>query len=178
MKNIYIILAHTGTLLSRLIRFKTGAEYTHVSIALDIHLNQMYSFGRIYPHIAFIGGFVREGVTFGTFKRFQNTQVSIYELQITEKQYGKIYKTIQYVKENRKQYKFNILGMFLAGINIEGTKGNCFYCAQFVKYALEKGNVDTEKLPKIIRPENFKNLKNTTLIYKGLLREYNKASRG
>ncbi len=35
MKKIYIVLAHTGTLLSRIIRIRTGAEYTHSSIALD-----------------------------------------------------------------------------------------------------------------------------------------------
>ena len=42
MEKIYIVLAHTGTLLSRLIKMRTGAEYTHVSIALDENLKNMY----------------------------------------------------------------------------------------------------------------------------------------
>ena len=70
MKKIYIVLAHTGTILSRIIKMRTGAEYTHSSIALDKNLEQMYSFGRKYSYIAFIGGFVREGASFGTYKRF------------------------------------------------------------------------------------------------------------
>lgn len=55
MKKIYIVLAHTGTLLSRIIKIRTGAEYTHSSIALDEDLEQMYSFGRKYSYIAFYG---------------------------------------------------------------------------------------------------------------------------
>ena len=50
MKKIYIVLAHTGTLLSRIIKMKTGAEYTHSSIALDENLDEMYSFGRKYSY--------------------------------------------------------------------------------------------------------------------------------
>ena len=91
MEKIYIVLAHTGTLLSRLIKMRTGAEYTHVSIALDENLKNMYSFGRKYSYIAFIGGFVREGANFGTFKRFYNTEISIYEVSVTEEQYKKVY---------------------------------------------------------------------------------------
>lgn len=174
MKKVYIILAHTGTILSRIIRAKTGAEYTHASISLDKELKQMYSFGRIYPHIAFIGGFVREGAEFGTFKRFRNTEVSIFELEVSDEQYQKTCDTVDFIKDNKDKYKFNVLGMFLAGVNVSRTKEDSFYCAEFVRYALEAGGVDTSKLPEIIKPENFKNLDNVKLIYKGLLREYHK----
>ena len=60
MKKIYIMVSYTGTILSNLIRMYTGKEYTHVSISLDIKLHEMYSFGRIHPSNAFVGGFVRE----------------------------------------------------------------------------------------------------------------------
>ena len=108
MKNIYIVLAHTGTLLSRIIKMKTGAEYTHSSISLDKNLDEMYSFGRKYSYIAFIGGFVKEGTSFGTYKRFYKTDVCIYELLVTNEQYRRIYEKIEYLKQHRKEYKFNI----------------------------------------------------------------------
>ena len=76
MKKVYIVLAHTGTILSRIIKIVTGAEYTHASIALDEDLDKMYSFGRKYSYIAFIGGFVKEGSNIGTFKRFYNTEIN------------------------------------------------------------------------------------------------------
>ena len=71
MKKIYIMVSYSGTLLSNLIKMYTRKEYTHVSISLDIKLQEMYSFGRIHPYNAFIGGFVREGKNFGTLKKLK-----------------------------------------------------------------------------------------------------------
>ena len=174
MKKIYIVLAHTGTLLSRIIKMKTGAEYTHSSIALDENLDEMYSFGRKYSYIAFIGGFVKEGASFGTYKRFYNTEISIFELNVTYEQYNKIQEIIEYVKLHKDEYKFNILGLFLAGFNRKRKQEKTYYCAEFVKKVLEKADVDVSNLPEVIKPENFINLKDAKLIYKGLLKEYNK----
>ena len=172
MEKVYIVLAHTGTLLSRLIKMKTGAEYTHVSIALDENLKNMYSFGRKYSYIAFIGGFVREGANFGTFKRFYNTEISVYEVTVTEEQYKKVCETIEFVKEHKDEYRFNILGLFLAGFNKKRKAEKTYYCAEF-----EKAEIDTSGLPEIIKPEHFKKINNSKLIYKGLLKEYKKKSK-
>lgn len=172
MKKVYVILSHTGTILSRIIRINTGAEYTHVSIALDEGLRKMYSFGRINPYIAFLGGFVRESKNFGTFKRFKNTQVLIYEIELRDDQYENIEEIIKYMRKNKKKYRFNILGMALAGINKKIERQDTFYCAEFVKYVLEKSGIDVDNLPDIIKPEDFKNLENANLIYKGYLRDY------
>ena len=90
MQKIYIVLTHTGTLLSNLIKLYTKNDYSHVSLAFDEDLNEMYSFGRIYTYNAFIGGFVREYLTSGTFKRFKNTMTSVYELEVTDIQYREI----------------------------------------------------------------------------------------
>ena len=46
MKKVYILLTHTGTILSKAIKLYTSHEYTHVSIALDEKLDRLYSFGR------------------------------------------------------------------------------------------------------------------------------------
>lgn len=71
MQKIYIMLTHTGTLLSNIIKSYTKTEYSHVSIALDKDLRELYSFGRVNPYVAFIGGLVKESLTSGTFKRLK-----------------------------------------------------------------------------------------------------------
>lgn len=172
MKKIYIVLAHTGTILSRIIKMRTGAEYTHSSIALDKNLEQMYSFGRKYSYIAFIGGFVREGASFGTYKRFYKTEISVLEIPVTDEQYLKVYEHIEYIKKHKKEYRFNILGLFLAGFNKKLQFNKTYYCAEFVKKMLEVAEIDTSELPDVIKPENFKNLSNAKLIYKGKLKKY------
>ena len=60
MKKIYIVLTHSGTALSKIIKGFTKDEFSHVSISLDKELNEMYSFGRLNPYNPFWGGFVHE----------------------------------------------------------------------------------------------------------------------
>ena len=77
MKKVYIVLTHTGTTLSKIIKSYTKDEFSHVSISLDEKLNEMYSFGRLHPYNPFWAGFVHEAINKGTFKRFSNTKARI-----------------------------------------------------------------------------------------------------
>ena len=172
MKKIYIVLTHTGTPLSKLIRWYTKNEYTHSSIALDEDLEELYSFGRKNPYIAFIGGLVKESLTSGTFKRFKHTQTSVYELPVTDFQYEKIKNKISEMYNRREKYKFNTKGLFAVSLNKKIIRENTFYCAEFVKYILQNANIDVRYLPEIIKPEDFKKVKNVRIVYKGKLNKY------
>ena len=172
MKKIYIVLTHTGTLLSKIIKIFTKDEFTHSSISLDIELDQMYSFGRLNPYNPFIGGFIHEYKNKGTYRRFYNTKTKIYSLDVTGEQYDKIFNIIKNVESNKENYKFNILGLIGAGFNKKIDSKKSFYCAEFVKYLLEKSNVCTY-LPNAIKPEDFKNIIGLNEVYNGLMRKYN-----
>lgn len=171
MKNIYIILTHTGTILSTIIKSYTHDEFSHVSLSLDIELNEMYSFGRLNPYNPFWGGFVHEYIDKGTFKRFHRTVATIYSLEITDRQYEKIKTTIQMFEKYKTKYNFNVFGMFAAGFHKKIGKEYSFYCAEFVRFLLKKAKIRTE-LPEIIRPEDFKNIKGLQEVYSGKLKEY------
>ena len=177
MQKIYIVLTHTGTLLSNIIKTYTKNEYSHVSIALDEELEEIYSFGRINPYIAFIGGLVKESLTSGTFKRFKKTNTAVYELEVTDKQYEDIKIKIQKMMKHKDEYKFNIKGLFYVALNKKVKKPKTFYCAEFVKYVLESSNINTSNLPEIIKPEDFKKMPNMELLYKGKLRKYRSSIR-
>ena len=175
MKKIYIILAHTGTILSNIIRYWTKDEVSHVSIALDADLEEMYSFGRLNPYNPFWGGFVHEHINKGTFKRFKNTTAEVYSMFVTDEQYEKARKTIEYFNKNKEKYKFNVLGLACVSINKKIIRKNTFYCAEFVKHMLKViGITEVNELPKIIRPQSFKQLSGLRLEYEGLLRKYKK----
>ena len=171
MKEIYLVLTHTGTILSRIVKFYTKKQYTHISIGLDSELNKLYSFGRLNPYNAFIGGFVHEELNKGTFARFKNTMGAVYSLRITDEQYKSIIDTIEYVKENKDKYKFNVIGLFLVSLNKKYQKRDTFYCAEFVKYILET-SFKEKILPEIIKPMDFIQLDNVELMYEGLLNQY------
>ena len=175
MKKIYIILTHTGTVLSTIIKFYTKDEFSHVSIALDADLEEMYSFGRLKPYNPFIGSFVHEYINKGTFKRFRNTKAKVYSLYVTDEQYEKAKKVIEYFNSNKEKYRFNLLGLACVSIHKKIVKKNTFYCAEFVRHVLKvSGIIETKELPEIIRPEDFKNLKGLEEEYSGLLRKYKK----
>ena len=171
MKKIYIILTYTGTALSKIIKFYTKDEFSHVSIALDADLKQMYSFGRLNPYNPFWGGFVHERINRGTFKRFSKTRAKIYSLEIEDEQYEKLKFAIFCIKKFRKSYKFNIIGLFAIGFKIKIRVEKSFYCAEFVKYVLEEAEIKTE-LPDLVKPEDFKKIKKLKNEYDGLLRYY------
>ena len=171
MKKIYIILTHTGTNLSKLIKSYTKDEFSHVSIALDSELKQMYSFGRLHPYNPFWAGFVHEYIDEGTFKRFYLTKTKVYTLDITDQQYETVKNSIKQMEQEKEQYTFNILGLFAAGFRKKITRKNSFYCAEFVKHILEKADINTE-LPEVAKPEDFKKIENLQEIYSGFLKKY------
>ena len=171
MKEIYIVLTHTGTLLSRMIKDFTKDEFSHVSIALDRELKQMYSFGRLHPYNPFWGGFVHEYIDKGTFKRFKKTKAKVYYLRVTEEQYQKIKENIEKISSEKEKYKFNLFGLFAAGFHKKIGKEYSFYCAEFVKYIIEKANIHLN-LPEVVKPEDFKQIEELHEVYAGLLRKY------
>ncbi len=171
MKKIYFVETFTGTLLSRIVKMYTNNNYSHVSISLDKELNKMYSFGRLNPYNAFIGGFVHENPKKGTYKRFKNTICEIYEYEITDEQYKSLEYHILDMEKNKKKYKFNIPGLFATSIHLRIKKDYYFYCAEFIKHVLEVSHIPVN-LPEIVKPQDFININGTKLIYSGLLKEY------
>ena len=178
MKKIYIILTHTGTALSTIIKYYTKDEFSHISISLEENLEEMYSFGRLNPYNPFWGGFVHESIKNGTFKRFKNTRTDIYSLNIEDEQYNKLVKIINHFKMNTQKYSFNILGLACVSIKRKIIRKNNFYCAEFVKHVLKSAGITSvAELPEIIKPEDFKKIEGLQLEYKGLLKKYIKRNK-
>jgi len=171
MSKIYIVLTYSGTILSKLVKIYTQKEYSHVSLALDENLNQMYSFGRLNPYVPFWAGFVHESPNYGTFKRFKKTKTKIYSLDVDERQYEKIIRIIKKIDLEKEKYSFNILGLFAVALKVKVKREKCFYCAEFVKYVFDNSNLEIE-LPELIKPEDFAEIEGSQEIYTGVLREY------
>ena len=114
--------------------------------------------------------FVKE-LIFGTFRRFKNTRCSIECIEVTDEQYYELRKIIKKFEKKKKIYSFNVIGLFAAALNLKIQKENSFYCAEFVKYALEESNI-VKALPKVIKPDDFCHLDISIPVYEGLLRKY------
>lgn len=172
MKKVYIVLTYSGTLLSKIVKIYTKDQFSHVSISLDEHLDNMYSFGRKHPYNPIWAGFVKEKPNVGTFKRFKDTTTEIYSLEIEDEKYEIIKNIIEDMKIDKNSYKFNIVGLLAVSLHQRIKRKRAFYCAEFVKYLLDESNYKTN-LPDIIKPEDFKSIENIKLVYNGKLNNYN-----
>lgn len=171
MKKIYIVLSYTGTLLSRIVKIYTKKEYSHVSISLDKNLNHMYSFGRINPYNPVWAGFVQESPKYGTFKRFKNAKTKIYSMEVSDEDYKMIKDEIHNIARDRKNYKYNLIGLITVIGNYHLKRNNAFYCAEFVKHVLSCSNLQID-LPEVIKPDDFERIEGLDVVYTGRLREY------
>ena len=172
-RHVYIVISQTGTLLSRLLKLVTKAEYNHASISLVPDLSTMYSFGRKNPYDPFRAGFVMESARFGTFKRFSNTRIVVLDIAVSQEQYDAISRRISTMLALKQHYHYNYLGLWLAFLRICYRQKRCFYCSEFVKDILEKQEIHgVSQLDSIVQPIHFLSLPTAQQIYAGLLREY------
>lgn len=173
-KSIFIILSQTGSFFSRALKVFTGDEFNHSSISLSPTLEPMYSFGRLHPNNPFPGGFVRESLNSGTFKRFNKTTAVVLEVKVSEEQYNGIKSFIDFTENNKTKYHYNYLGVLYAFFKKDYLPKNKFYCSQFVRSCLATFDIDnSNKLPNIIKPIDFLKLNNKRIIYSGLFKNYN-----
>lgn len=172
-RQIYIVISQTGTILSRILKLLTKAEYNHVSISLDAGLHTMYSFGRRNPYNPIVGGFVQESPHWGTFQRFPNTKVVVLSVPVTQTQYGAIEQKLAAMFAERRHYHYNYLGLVLAGAKISYHHARHYYCSEFVMAILSESHVTgVAAMSAIVKPIAFLDFPGAKQIYCGKLMDY------
>lgn len=173
--HIYIVVTQTGTILSRLLKVITNADYNHVSISSDPALNTLYSFGRKNAYNPFWGGFVKESPHFGTFKRFSETEAVVLSLPVTKEMKENIENRLVEMYQHRREYRYDTLGLLLAWIKILYVRENTYYCSSFVRDFLKEFDLAEEEIfSKFPKPIEFLELRGGEVIYRGKLRLYEK----
>ncbi|MBR4306135.1 MAG: hypothetical protein IKT78_04750 [Ruminiclostridium sp.] len=170
---VFVVISQTGTVLSRILKLITGRKYNHSSISFAQDLNLMYSFGRKNPYNPFWGGFVKESASFGTFKRFYKTQVTVIEFLVPQNKYIQAQQLMEKMLETPNEYKYNYLGLILAAVKINLQRKNYYYCSEFVRDMLVLLDIEgSDKLCGIIHPMRFMDMPNARAVYKGRLQDY------
>lgn len=172
-KYVYVVLSDTGSVLTRLIGFYTKSKYNHCSISFDPEFKELYSFGRKQPRNPFLGGFVKESFYEGTFKRFENTTCLVLKMPVEADSYERIYRNIEFFKENMNLYHYNFVGLFGAAVGREVSRRNGYYCSHFVAKVIEDADVKLWDTPAfLVKPEDFQQHKDFEIIYEGLMSEF------
>ena len=170
MKNIYVVLTKTDTIVARAIRWVTGAKYSHASLSLDDKLRPMYSFARKYVDFPFIGTMVKEEAGAGVYGKFSNVPCCILRIPVTEKQYDGVKEMIEDMWQSR-QYSYNYFGLVLNYLGVSRHYNNRFFCSEFVYHVLKQNEIiDLGKPPSLVRPQDFLDIK-AEIIYEGNLND-------
>lgn len=173
-KKIYILLMHTKTIPSKLVKLFTRYEYSHVAIALEESCYKTYSFGRKSLYNILNGGLSIQKKDGIFFTKFNKSVCKIYELEVTDKQYEDAKKILENMEENIDLYKYDFLGIVPRWFKIPVSFKDKFVCSFFVAYVLDKSNIyKFEKNISLTVPKDFENLKGAKEIYNGSYLEYN-----
>lgn len=168
------MLTYSGSLLSRGIKVYTKEPYSHVSIAFDEELKELYSFGRLRPNNPIIAGFVKEDIANGTYARFPNTTCALYSLDINKNQYNKLQKELEKFKRDGEKYGYNFIGLIGAMVNYPIERKYNYFCSQFVSSLLRKSGITLiNKEAGLVAPRDFRECEELHLVYEGKLQNYN-----
>ena len=171
MRSIYLVLSHSHSIVSKMIKYFSKDKYSHVALSLDNSCECMYSFGRKYLHLAIIGCFNVENIHTGLYKIKKNSTMAVYKLNVTNKQYDKIIEKIGYISKTSKGY--NIMGLLLAKFRIRLNR-NKFYCSEFVYNVLSDSDINIiNKDKNIFKPMEFICINGLELLYEGRVADYN-----
>lgn len=170
MPNIYIVLTQSGTVLSRVIQLYTKQMFSHVSIAFDSELKEMYSFGRKREHNPFIAGFVHENPNCSLLR---NADCAIFSCQVTDEQYNNLKRQIQHYKIHCNDYKYNFIGLFAVMCRLKLKRSNAFFCSQFIGTILKEAGLSLNGHSTFfIKPTDFSQLPYLNFVYVGKLKDY------
>lgn len=172
---VYLLLTYTGSILSTVIRKLSDYPYSHIAIGLDNSCQTFYSFGRKYFSNPLIAGFVSEDVKEGVYTRFKNTEFGLYRLKVTEKQFRNIQLVFEEFEENKKNYRYNFIGLVAAKAGYPMKRSNSYFCTEFASEVLERAEVfDFEKSNSLLHPMDFLDIPNLELVADGQLADFRK----
>lgn len=169
---IYVVVTSTGTMIAKAIRRATHVPYSHVSLATDATLQQMFSFCRNYPHSPLPATFNEELIGEGLLGHFSAIPCEIYKIPVTETQYRHFQRLLAHFRACRAGYSYSLMGLLRVRLQIKRELHNKFVCSQFVAYMLEECGVTLDKSACLYAPDDLRFLPQAQLIYRGELNRY------
>ena len=116
---------------------------------------------------------IQEDVLKGTYKKFPHTTCAVYEMTISTRQYEKITRMIHLFQKKDRNTIYNLLGVLGVAFKEPFEPHGSYFCSQFVAEILHRAGVRLwDKLPALVEPDDFRRSDQTTLIYEGLLTDY------
>lgn len=164
---VFIILTKGHTILSKLIFMATKDEHSHASIAFNIGLKTMYSFGT--KTLDTKGnremGFVQTSHDSDVWGDIP-TEYDLYVTFVSQEARHKMYQTLQYFISNADKLKYHFAGLVRIFFHLKTTHQQKWICSRFVAAILGSG-VKLDKDPSLYRPDHLSGVQNVEFVING-----------
>ena len=155
--HIFVLLMQTGTSVAKVLQFFTRKPYNHASVALDLTLEEMYSFCRNHIHFPLPAGFNQEIVGEGTLGRFLVIPCEIYAIPVTKEKKQEFEQSLAYFKNHRSMFSYNVLGLGTTFLRIRWSR---------------KHKLRLNKPLSLHTPDDLRYISDAHLIYRGELNRF------
>ena len=173
MKQIYILLMSSKTIPDRVIRSVTSYKYGHTALAMNKECKTLYSFGRRKATSILNGGFTVERQDGPFYTIFNETECTIYELDVTDEQYMTLNSLLDHMVYRMRTYNYDYLGIVLRYFHLPVSFKKKFVCSFFVARLLQVSGIYTFPKPDMyVKPADFEQIPGLREIYVGKYRDY------
>lgn len=168
MKEIYIVLTRSKTLLSNTIYLLSSFDYTHASISFDSNIDEMYSIGRKYTFSSYPAYMKKEYLDKGFFHYHKSAKIGLYSVQVSDSSFIKMKNYVEELFKNNTKLKFSLLGIFYCRIGKAVKRKNKMFCSEFVCSVLKQADEELiDKSPEMCSPMDLLNTKGIKKLYTG-----------
>lgn len=173
LEPVYVVLMHTGTPMSKVIKGVIHTEFTHSSIAFDSSLRKMYTFSsrRRNPEKLSplqMGGFTEEDIR-DEFFSGRPVHYTVYMVPCFKDQVKLMKKRLQYFLDNDIKFSYDKIGLVQNLVGMDKEAKNQWFCSEFVADILKTGKPNTTYIdsPFRVRPMDFTKMGFAVKVYEG-----------
>ena len=172
---VYVVVMHTGSVVSTVIKKATGDLYSHASISFDPSLTNMYSFGnKRIKGKAFANGFKKEDIH-NEFFSSRNIPYAMYMVPVTKEELVAMKKRLDYFVKNENKFSFDMIGLVKIFFGIADNPENRYFCSRFVMNVLNAGRPADPYTQEesLVKPQDLAETNFARYVMGGYLKDYN-----
>lgn len=172
---VYVVVMHTGSVVSTVIKKATGDLYSHASISFDPSLTNMYSFGnKRIKGKAFANGFKKEDIH-NEFFSSRNIPYAMYMVPVTKEELVAMKKRLDYFVKNENKFSFDMIGLVKIFFGIADNPENRYFCSRFVMDVLNAGRPSDPYTQEesLVKPQDLAETNFARYVMGGYLKDYN-----
>lgn len=164
---IFILLMHTGTPLTKVIKAVTNAEFTHCCISFNPGLDPMYSFGEKTKTGESGFGFLSQN-TKADFYKNHHTKYAVYCMFVSKDARDSMKSRLEFFKKNKTKMKYDCFGLVQVFFNkATDYKNYKYFCSRFVMDIVQASGDKLDKVASLWKPNDIKALGNISEVNSG-----------